>query len=452
MKFLRFGICLLVAFSVIALGVVDVWSESIFELGAAALFVLWGFLVVSKQVADIRWSPLNWPLLGLLVIALAQLGLHRTVYPYLTKVELLKLTAAFLIFFLTAQAFRERRDFVAFVWFIVSFGFVIALFGIAQHFSSNGKIYWVLPVPEGGTFFGPYVNVNHFAGFVELTAPLGLALLAFRGLRRDLVPLAGLLTAVPIAALILTGSRGGILSFLFEIGFLVLLVWNLRARKARAGAFAIVVLAAGTLIAWLGAGKAMERFTQLRPEEVTLARRWSMFKGSARIFLAHPIAGTGLATLVVVYPKYETMYDGRLVDHSHDDYIEMLADLGILGGLCAFAFLYLLFRSAFLRFACEQSHFSLAFHAGALAACAGILLHSFVDFNLHIPANFMLFLLQSCLAASPCLDSEGPDPSRRSSAVTFSTPRYGHWIFFLILSSIIRLNKPLQPSFEERFA
>ncbi len=412
MKFLRVGICLLVAFSVLALGVTDVWSTSAFELGAALLFVVWGFLVVSNQAADIRWSPLNWPLLGFLLIGLAQLGLHRTVYPYLTKVELLKLTAAFLIFFLMAQAFRERRDFVAFVWFLVSFGFIVALFGIAQHFSSNGKIYWVLPVPQGGAVFGPYVNVNHFAGFIELTAPVGLALLAFRGVRRDLVPLTGLLTIVPIGALILTGSRGGILSFLFEIGLLVALVWNLRARRARAGAFAIVVLAAGALIAWLGAGKTMERFTQLRPEEVTLARRWSMFKGSARIFLAHPVGGTGLGTLVVVYPKYETMYDGRLVDHSHNDYIEMLADTGILGGLCGLAFLYLLFTSAFARFESEQGHFSLAFHAGALVACAGILLHSVVDFNLHIPANLTLFLLQSYVATSPCFDSESPRPSR----------------------------------------
>jgi O-antigen ligase len=406
MKALRIGICALVAFSVVALGAVDVWSESAFEAGAAVLFVFWALLVVFKRAGDIHWSPLNWPLLGLLAISVAQLGLHRTVYPYLTKVELLKLVAAFLIFFLTAQAFREERDFAGLVWFEVAFGFGIAVFGIAQHFSSNGKIYWVLPVPEGGAFFGPYVNVNHFAGFVELTAPVGLALLAFHGVRRDLIPMTALLTVVPIAALIMTGSRGGILSLLFEIGLLALPAWNLRARKARAGAFAIVLLAAGALIAWLGAGKAMEKFTQLHPERVTLARRWSMLKGSARIFLAHPVAGTGLGTLVVVYPRYETMYDGRLVDHAHNDYLEMLADTGILGGLCGFAFLFLLFRGAFRRLESEQSHFSLAFHAGALVACAGILLHSFVDFNLHIPANLTLFLLQSYVVTSPCFVSQ----------------------------------------------
>jgi hypothetical protein len=49
----------------------------------------------------------------------------------------------------------------------------------------------------------------------------------------------------------------------------------------------------------------------------------------------------------------------------------------------------------------EQGHFSSALHAGTIAAVCGILLHSFVDFNLHIPSNALLFLLQAYLATSP---------------------------------------------------
>jgi hypothetical protein len=48
----------------------------------------------------------------------------------------------------------------------------------------------------------------------------------------------------------------------------------------------------------------------------------------------------------------------------------------------------------------EQGHFSTALHAGAIAAVCGILIHSFVDFNLHIPSNALLFLLQAYLATS----------------------------------------------------
>ena len=92
----------------------------------------------------------------------------------------------------------------------------MSLLGIVQHFTSDAKIYGFRTLSPGGDSFGPFVNRNHFAGFVELTLPAGLALLIFRGLRRDMIPLTGLLTIVPVGAMILSGSRGGIVSFGFR--------------------------------------------------------------------------------------------------------------------------------------------------------------------------------------------------------------------------------------------
>ncbi len=71
-----------------------------------------------------------------------------------------------------------------------------------------------------------------------------------------------------------------------------------------------------------------------------------MFRGAAHIFEDHPVKGAGLGALVAVYPRYETLYDGKLVDHVHNDYMEMLAETGVLGGLCGLAFLWILFREA----------------------------------------------------------------------------------------------------------
>ena len=113
-----------------------------------------------------------------------------------------------------------------------------------------------------------------------------------------------------------------------------------------------------------------------------------------------------MGALVAVYPRYEISYDGKLVDHVHNDYIEMLAETGVLGGLCGLAFLWILFRQAKTCYAAEQGHFSRALHAGAVTGLCGILLHSFVDFNLHIPANAVLFLLVAYLATSAPLRSE----------------------------------------------
>jgi O-antigen ligase len=409
MKALRIGLCAIIALSVLAHGVVEVWSESVLEISAAILFVIWAIEINREGAPKIQWSALNWPLLGLLGIGLAQLAFRMTAYPYLTGTELLKLSAYFILFFLMVQAFRERADLTKLAWFLVFLGFVVSLVGIIQHFTSEGKIYWFRELTAGGSPFGPYVNRNHFAGFVELVLPVGLSLLVFRGVRRDVYPMAGLLTIVPLGALILSASRGGIVSFAFEVGVLALLA---RSRKGpegpRIGAIAIVGLAAVALIVWLGAGKAIERFSTTHAGDVSLARRASMFRGAAHVFLEHPIRGSGLGTLIAVYPRYETGYDGRVVDHTHNDYIEILAETGILGGICCLVFLWILFRDARRCFEAEQGHFSRALHAGAITAVSGLLLHSFVDFNLQIPSNALLFLLQAYLATSAPLPTGSP--------------------------------------------
>jgi O-antigen ligase len=417
MAVIRGGLLFLFAFSVLAFGAVEVWSESVLEIGASLLLISWAVLAYRDKQSAIHWSPLNWPLLGVIAVGIAQLVFRWTVNPFLTRVDLLKLVAYFMVFFLVAQAFRQRADLVKLAWFLLILGFSVALLGIIQHFTSEGTLYWFRQLPEGGDVFGPYVNRNHFAGFIELVAPVGLALLVFRGVHRDLFPMVGLLTIVPIGALILSSSRGGIVSFAFEVGVLVLLARTRRgSERSQFVAIGVVGLAAVVLIVWLGAGTAVERLSKTRVSDVTLTRRASMFRGAEHVFFDNPIKGAGLGTTVSVYPRYETIYDGLIVDHVHNDYIEALAETGIVGGFCGLAFLWLLYREARKSFGAEQGHFSRALHAGAIAAICGLLLHSSVDFNLHIPANALLFLLQAYLATSPPLPSEATMKRQRSPA------------------------------------
>ena len=425
MKLLRAGVCLLVAFAVIAHGVVEVWSESIFEIGAAILFLGWALAAVREPETKIEWNGLHWAVGGMLLWAVAQLLLRITVYPFLTWTAILRWSACALIFFVSTQVFRERSDYRVLTWFLVVFGFLVAFEGIIQYFTSEGTIYWVRQLTAGGQPFGPYVNRNHFAGLMELTTPLGLAFLAFRGVRRDMVPLVGLFTIVPVGAIFLSASRGGVVAFLIELAILATLFVFRRSQKTRvipAVAFVLVAIAA---IGWLGATRAIGRFLPNQPGEVTVPRRWSMFKGAAKVFLNHPITGTGLGTLVIVFPRYETAYDGKVVSHAHNDYIEVLADLGLPGGLFGLLFLVTLFRKGTRGLEGDQSHFSFAFHAAALTACVGLLFHSFVDFNLQIPANALIFLIQAGLAVAPVLAQETPVRKNRGSSLRHSTVDMG---------------------------
>jgi len=411
MKALRIGLCLLFAFTVLAFGVVEVWSESILEIGTAALLILWACIVYRTPGAKVQWNPLNWPLLGLIGIGLFQLAFHATVYTFLTRAEVLRFTAYFVLFFLIAQAFRGAKELSGLAWFLILFCFAVSLFGIIQHFTSEKQIYWLSWIHPAGDPFGPYANRNHFAGFVELTLPVGIAFLVFRGMSREAVPLLGLLTIVPVSAIILSGSRGGIISFVFELVVLAILARRRRvAEVPHVGTIAIIGVAALSLVAWVGAGKAIERFSTAPLNDVSLARRISMFRGAAHIFVDHPVKGAGLGALIAIFPRYETAYDGYVIAHVHNDYIETLAETGLLGGLCGFSFLWIFYRDSLRAFESSRERFSLSLRAGATVAVSGLLLHSLVDYNLHVPANALLFLLQVHLATLQPLASRSALP------------------------------------------
>lgn len=400
MSAIRTSICVLLMFAVLAHGAVETWSESILEIAAALLFLCWGFMVASGRIEEIRWSPVLWPLLGLELISVLQLLTRLTVYPYLTKLELLRFTTYLLLLFLMCQAFRTPRQWRNFAWFLLLFGFAVAVFGILQDLTFNGKLYWVRVMRFGGQPFGPYVNRNHFAGLMELIIPIGLAMVAIPGVRRQQLPFVALLVALPVGSLFLSASRGGILAFVCEVVLLIILLLARGGQKRHLLTFVIALLLAGGLVAWLGLDQVIARFSQVQNVEVSESRRISMSRGAWHIFLDHPLLGTGLGTIASVYPAYETAYDGKIVDHVHNDHFELLAETGLIGGICWIAFIVLLGLKGMKNLSSHQDPIVCAVQMGALVGCAGLLIHSFMDFNLHIPSNAFLFYLLAGFASS----------------------------------------------------
>jgi O-antigen ligase len=406
MKAIRTGICVLVAFAVVASGAVEHWSGFLLEIGAAVLFLLWAFAAVRNREIEIHGTWLFLPLLALTGFALVQQLLGLSAYAYATKVELLRAGMYLSLCFLAVQSFRTARDLHHFSWFLVSFGFVVSLFGIVQYFTYNGKLYWFRVIPPNAGPFGPFVNSDHFAGFVELTAPFGAAMLLKRAARREEWPILSLFTILPVGALVLCASRGGIVAFLCELVVLAFLTRSHEAGRKQLAGIIGAALVAALLVAWLGIGPLVQRFENSTPADISRDRRVSMFRDTWQIFLHHPWTGTGLGTLEAVYPRYASYYDGRRVEHAHNDYLELLADTGLAGGLCGLAFVVILFRRALANLRLAVSPFRRSFYSGALAACTGLLVHSFVDFNLHIPSNALLFLVLGCLTTAPIIKSE----------------------------------------------
>ena len=208
-----------------------------------------------------------------------------------------------------------------------------------------------------------------------------------------------------MGALILSASRGGILSFVFQFCLLVLLIQIRKAHRKWLLVAAGAVMLTGMFVTWLGYERALARFGQLWGQEISETLRARMLGDTWRIFLDHPWLGTGLGTFETVYPQYASSYDERLVDHAHNDYIEMMAETGMVGVICSLAFIVILFRTALSNLRPHGNPFSLAFRIGSLVACSGLLLHSLVDFNMHIPSNALLFFLLASLATSTELHS-----------------------------------------------
>jgi O-antigen ligase len=400
LSLIRTGICALVAFAVLAHGAVEPWSEAVLEIGAAVLLLIWAAKALKDGELKLVWNPLLWPLLGFWLVAALQLILGITAVPFLTRIELLKYSALLALFFLFVQAYRTRSHWRNFVWFLLSLGFAVSLFAILQHFTFNGKLYWVRELQYGGIPFGPYVNRNHFAGLMELLIPPGLAIQILGAERRDQLPLLTLFTLLPIGALFLSASRGGIISFVAQVAFLTILIVARRREKKILGAAALILTLAALLVSWLGIGAALDRFASYKKLETSEGRRAEMLHDSLHIFQDHRIWGTGMGTLQEVFPLYETAYDGLVVNHSHNDYAEALAETGAIGGLCGLVFLVMLFWMSWKILNVEGDPRSFAYHAGALVACLGLLVHAGVDFNFHIPSNALIFLLQSALASS----------------------------------------------------
>ncbi len=448
-RFIILIICLAVVASALAFGTVHAWSLAIFQGGAALVVALW--MMDAWRARGLRFSRnlLQLPLAGFIILGFAQLlpigarisgeigaGLLplETVRsfsfdPYATRVVLIQLLALF-VYFAAALAFIDTpKRLRIVVRTIIVFGFVLALFGLMQHFLNPYVIYW-LREPKQAQPFGPFVNRHHFAGYMELVLALPLGLLFAGAVERDRVPLYAFATVLMCIGLVLTNSRGGILSMCAEILFLFLITASFKLKRGsgdredeattgsrvrsaatRAGLGFAMLIAVFMLVLYFGGEESLSRFVGTVNADDPTTGRTHFWQGTIEIIKDHPLAGVGLGAFSAAYPRYDTGSGLYRLEQAHNDYLQTLSDGGIIAGALGLIFLVALFRMAFRRMATHDK-FRRGVALGALAGCAGVLVHSFFDFTLHTTANALLFLL---LAALATLGSrvEEPDTQHR---------------------------------------
>src|SRR5215471_15404528 len=295
MKLIRIGIFAVVTFAVLSHGAVEPWARAILESSSALLFAIWALQYrYAYEERPIVLPHLLFPLFGFVLIALIQWTFNLTASRFSTRAEIQLLLSMLILVFLATQAFRSLSDWRVFAWFTMLLAFFVSVLGILQHLTFNGKLYWFREMHYGGIPFGPFANRNHFAGFAELVLPMSLVPLLLGRVRRERLVIVGILAVIPLSALLLSASRGGIIGLAAELSFVVLIAVLRKAAGRHLYVGGLVLVAALATVSWLGINQVLVRFSSLQSLEVTESKRASMRHGAWHIFLDHPLLGTGL--------------------------------------------------------------------------------------------------------------------------------------------------------------
>ena len=470
-KIVEYGLYFLIIFTPFAFGTVEPWSIATAEVVIFTIALAWGIKMVGRGEIRIEKTSLNlfWlfvlgfglfqvlplPLQVIRVLSPKAYALYRdmafdggltvswhtlSLYPYATKLELIRLFSLALLFWVVANHLRTREQVNRVVRLIMAVGFLLAIFGIIQHFTWNGRLYWVRELTQGGRPFGPYVNKNHFAGYMEMVIPLSLGYLFAKerdhytgvsGWRDRLLrwgtPEASRLLLVyfggliMVAALLLTGSRAGLFSFLGSMLVVSLLLSIRRFRRKRWWGILGLFVALGFAYAlWLYAEKVLQTFASIRlgTDDPAAHFRLLVWQDTLRLGREYPWTGTGLNTFSWAFPLYKRPMWGNLhYTHTENDYLQAFAEGGL--PLIALLVLTLVWGGAQLLSGWSRSQGSheRGLGLGLLGGLVAMLLHSASDFNLHIMANAILFVILLALATrvlvfgcpqAPALNRIGP--------------------------------------------
>ena len=441
-------IVLIVALGTLAFGAVYPWG-SLPLLGAAAAIGVTGlqrsglradlrpvaaalFVVCAAGTVQLlpmppgllaRISPATPALLGSYDLAFAGNGTWAplSIRPHNTVIAVVALIALSL-YLLGLPGLLSTRAVRSIPGALALFAVPLALYGIYTREYNNGLIYgfWQPQDGGGGNQFGPFINRNHFGGWMLMTLAVLIGSLfgRFEGALRDSgnrpVALLAWLSSAHANTLLLKGaavvlgtvsifwalSRSSIVSLAAAV---MLFSWLASRRRrlstARRG-FAVVSLAAAVIagIAWRGPDRVLAWFQDDR----NLLSRFDAWRDAWDVIRAFPLAGTGLNTFGDAMLFYQKRNPGFHMAQAHNDYLQLAAEGGVLVVVPAVVAAVLLARAIRrnLRAARAESR-GYWIRAGAAVGLVAIAIQVVFEFSLQIPVNALLFATLAAVALSP---------------------------------------------------
>ena len=333
------------------------------------------------------------------------------------------LFAAFAIFLIGAARLTSVVGARVICLWLVGLGTILAVVGIVQRGLTATDVrpliygFWQ-PRSPGAVPFGPFVNPNHFAGWMLMSLPVALgawldALLQAiegaprRGDRIALVssPRFGMLLTLATAcflmglSLLMTRSRSGLAAFAVggaTVGFVMIRTQATRATRISVAA-AVVTLLLGTAM-WAGVDTVTSKFTEEQSLK-SFDSRVNAWRDTIDIIRDFPLTGSGLDTYGTAMMVYQT--DNRRLHYgeAHNDYLQLAAEGGLLVGIPILATIGVFVRDIRRRFReAPKIGSTYCLRVGAVAGLVSIALQSIVEFSLQMPGNAALFAVLAAIA------------------------------------------------------
>ncbi len=401
-------ICLIVIVSTILYGTVHQPVIALFYISITTLLILWALDAYITGETRISGEFLQIPLLLLAAYALIQAipfgsfsdagvaDIPRTISldPFWSKVTALHIFALSIFFAVSLSTIDRAARISKIVKVITIFGFVYAFFAILQSIISPTKIYGIYERQYAAPF-GSFVNRHNFAAYINMAMALPLGMIFAGAIMKDKRLLYVIAIALMGVSLLLSGSRGGLVSFVAMIIILLILTTGTKSRKklfikgALAAGLGAVILAGSIFV---GGETSLSRLGGDEGNKGISSNRTQIWKVTLKVIGDHMPLGAGLGAFGRAYTISDDQSGLANVEQAHNDYLQVAADAGIPGIIIGVIFLFLFLRLGSRSVKIENT-FRRSAALGAFAGCFAVLVHSLFDFVLHVTAVSILFIL-----------------------------------------------------------
>ena len=412
-----FLICATVVFTTLAYGTVHQPIIAFFYVMVMVIALLWATDCLTSGMFRFSRNLLQVPLLLFGFYALVQTipfgtiaeadgisAIPRTisVEPFATKLTALHIFALYIFFAVSLVYLDSAARLRRMVTVITVFGFAYAFYAILQSVLSPEKIYGIY-APRSAMPFGSFVNRHDFAALMEMAISIPLGLIFAGAVQRDKRLLYVVAIALMGTSLLLSGSRGGLVALLAEIMIVILVTTRAKGRRnlvlKAALSVSLLITAVGGAI-FVGGDTSLTRISEKANSTDVSSSRTEIWGTTLKIISNHMPFGAGIGAFPQAYTPFDPSSGRERVEQAHNDYLQVLADAGIVGLILGILFLFWFFRDG-LRNTKVTNGFRRGVATGAFAGCFAILIHSLFDFVLHITALSVMFLtLMAMLVAS----------------------------------------------------